>query len=314
MTDFNYPKICPICRADKSPLFIRNFIRGDIKYSLYECPECKVQFWLPKIAVAKEWYEEKGNPYRIRDLTELRISRGYHKLFLKRYKDSLKGKKLLDLGCGTGEFLAEVEKRGCEVFGLDFDREAIKIAKKRFNLKNIYAMSFEEFFQKENMPKFNMITFFEVIEHLPDPADFILNVKKLLKPSGKIVLSAPFRKRMLPNMNSWDFPPHHFTRWNKEAILNLFSKEEFSASFISYIEEFKILSESIDSIFKTGLVSKSLELASVGKKSLLLPKILYFSGRVKHFFLGKIPAVFLWLWSKISRKNNGIIYVEIEKA
>lgn len=312
MVNSNYPKICPICRTGKKFEFISDFTRQNIKHSLYECSDCQVQFWLPKVLTDKEWYEKEGNPYHIRDLAKLKISRGYHKLFLKRYKNFQKGTKLLDLGCGTGEFLAELEKRGCHVYGLDFDEGAIEIAKQRFGLKDVYAMSFEDFFKKENLPKFNTITFFEVLEHLDDLLEFVRGVKFLLAPSGKIVLSTPFRERMLANLNSWDFPPHHFTRWNKEAVLNLLSKEGFFVSFVDYVEEFKILSESVGSRFKTGLVAKSLNLpnSTKGRKSLFLPKTIYFLGRLKHLFLGKIPALFLWIFAKINKRKNGIIYIE----
>lgn len=312
MSNFDYPIICSICKAGENFKFIRDFYKEQTKYSLYQCSECYVQFWLPQTVARRKWYEQEGNPYQIRDLVKLKVNRGYHSFFLKRYKNLSKGVRVLDLGCGTGEFLSELEKRGCEVWGLDFDREAIKIAKQRFGLKNIYALSFEEFFKKENLAKFDVITFFEVLEHLNDPLVFIQNLKKLLKPSGKIVLSAPFRERMLPNLNNWDFPPHHFTRWNRESILNLFSKCGFSISYIDYVEEFKILSESISGKFKTGLVGKSLTFTSNKKKSLTIPKIVYFLGRLKDLFLGKIPAVFLWFICKIQKRKNGIIYVEAE--
>jgi len=310
MFDFNHPKICPICQNAKNFLLVKDFARENTKYYLYECPKCKVQFWLPRVVVTKEWYEKEGNPYHIRDLAKLKISRGYHKFFLEKYKNLPQGTRVLDLGCGTGEFLAELSKKGCDVFGLDFDRDAVKIAGQRFGLKNVYAMSFEEFFKKQDLPKFDMITFFEVIEHLPDPLTFISEVKKLLKPSGKVVLSTPCRERMLANLNSWDFPPHHLTRWNKEAILKVFSISGLRVSDVLYVEELKILSESAAARFKTGLVGKSLQGKSGQKKSLVIPKIIYFMGRAKHMVLGKFPALFLWAFSKMIGRNNGIMYIE----
>ena len=277
MSNFDYPTICSICRARENFKFIRDFYKEQTKYSLYQCSECYVQFWLPQTMARRDWYEREGNPYQIRDLVRLKISRGYHKFFLKRYKSFSKNTKILDLGCGTGEFLAELEKRNCEVWGIDFDREAIKIARQRFGLKNIYSLSFEEFFQKRNLPKFDIITFFEVLEHLDKPLEFILSVKRLLNPGGKIIFSAPCRERMLLNLNRWDFPPHHLTRWNEKAISNIFSRHWFNISYVNYVEEFKILSESVSGRFKTGLASKSLNFTSHNKKSLIkyLESIIY---------------------------------------
>ena len=57
-----------------------------------------------------------------------------------------------------------------------------EIAKERFGLENVYAVSFEDFLKRTDLPSFDIITFFEVIEHLDKPLEFILSVKRLLNP------------------------------------------------------------------------------------------------------------------------------------
>ncbi len=304
--------MCPICKEGKHFRFVRDFSKDANKYSLYQCLVCHVQFWLPIRATKHNWYEE-NNYYRIRDLGETKISRGYHKEFLKKYKSFPKNTRILDLGCGSGEFIAELEKMGCDVWGVDFDREGVKLAKKQFGLENVYALPFEEFFKKQDLPKFDIVTFFEVIEHLEDPLSFLLNIEGLLKPEGKFVLSTPFRERMLPNLNAWDFPPHHFTRWNQLSLSNIFSKVGFKISDFSYVEQFKILSESVSGKFQTGLVGKSLKTARASGGSLIVPKIIYFLGMFKSFVLGAVPAGFLLVVSKIAGRSNGIMLVELER-
>ena len=168
-----------------------------------------------------QWYEGTSD-YGIKDIVVPKIQRGFHKKFLQRHRQFPSGTTVLDLGCGSGELMAELEKRGCSVFGVDFDKKAIEIANKHFHFKNIFAQSFEDFFQRNDLPLFNYIVSFEVIEHVQDPLEFVKNAKKLLKPEGEIVISTPSRERVLSNWNTWDFPPHHLTRWNKEAIDNIF--------------------------------------------------------------------------------------------
>ena len=165
------PTVCIICKEGKNILHIRDFFRQDKKYSLYECGGCKVQFWFPQEIADREWYEHI-NPYKARQLGGIKL-RGYHKLFLKKYASLPKDVKILDLGCGAGEFIFGLKKRGFQVFGMDFDREAIKIAKDTFGLENVFSLSFKDFCEKKDLPKFDVITFFEVIEHLADPVDFI---------------------------------------------------------------------------------------------------------------------------------------------
>jgi SAM-dependent methyltransferase len=313
MPILSHPEICPICKSGRKFKFIRGFLKDQAKYSLYQCLDCQVQFWLPLELERSQWYE-KTNPYRVRELIGVKIYRGYHKTFLKRNKAFPEDAKILDLGCGTGEFISELKKRGCQVWGLDFDRKAIKIARQQFGLENVYSLSFEEFFKKENLPKFDIITFFEVLEHLDNPLEFVQNVKSLLKPDGRIVLSVPSRERMLANLNNWDFPPHHFTRWNKEAILNLFQKFDFHIFNISYVEEFRILLESITGKFKTGWVSKSLDVSKKKRKPLILTKIMYYLGRLKGYIIGTIPAGLLWALGKITGRKNGIMLIELKHS
>ena len=114
--------ICPICKEGKQFRFVQDFDAYDKKYSLYQCLLCQVQFWLPINTTKNDWYEE-NNYYRIRDLGKTKISREYHKYFLKKYKLFPKNTKILDLGCGSGEFIAELEKKRCDVWGVDFDKE-----------------------------------------------------------------------------------------------------------------------------------------------------------------------------------------------
>lgn len=307
-----HPKICPICQQGKKFKFIRDYRKKEDKFSLYQCSKCQVQFWLPLKNPGVRWYEENSG-YGIRNVIWPKISRGYHKKFLELYKNFSKNTKILDLGCGTGEFINELQKRGCQVWGVDFDKEAIKIAKEHFGLENVFSISFKDFFQKRDLPKFDIICFFEVIEHLDNPLKFIQNVKNLLRSNGKIVLSTPCRERMLLNLNSWDFPLRHFTRWDKEAISNLFQRYNFDISYINYLEQFKILSESVDGKFRTGLVNKSLGLSGNKKRFLIFPKIIYFLGCLKHLLIGKVPASFLWVIGKIFKYNNGIMLIELKK-
>ena len=70
---------------------------------------------------------------------------------------------------------------------------------KLFWLKNVFVADLNSFFDGNvaEFPKFDIITFFEVLEHLDNPLYFIEGVVKLLKPNGKLVISVPSRERLL---------------------------------------------------------------------------------------------------------------------
>ncbi|GAH15828.1 unnamed protein product, partial [marine sediment metagenome] len=106
------------------------------------------------------------------------------------------GKRLLDIGCGLGAFLSKAKKRGYKVFGIDINRDTVAVAKKRYGLEGVYAIDEKELYDHFIFKKFDVITFFEVLEHLDDPTQFIVRVKKILKCGGYIVLSVPNRDRV----------------------------------------------------------------------------------------------------------------------
>ena len=83
--------------------------------------------------------------------------------------------------------------------------------------------------------KYDFVVFFEVLEHLENPGAFLLALKKILSPSGRIVFSTPNRMRFLPQTHWADYPPHHLTRWSREATRCALEKNGFMVeqSFIS---------------------------------------------------------------------------------
>lgn len=238
MTFHNPPKNCPVCKEICNSVFVMDHQNEYGQFSLYQCSICNVQFWIPFKAPPADWYE-KHELYLFRSLRFPKIKRVYHKKFLEEFRDFLNpGKKVLDLGCGTGEFLNALQKLGCETWGVDLDKRAIGRAKTYFNLKNLYAMGLEEFFALSDLPKFDIITLFEVIEHIQNPKEVISGIKNILKRKGLLVLSTPSRNRVLVNATEMDFPYHHLSRWDETAIRNLLENNGFVINGIYHIERF----------------------------------------------------------------------------
>src|SRR3989344_1935739 len=183
-------------------------------YTLYECNTCKLQFWWPFKNPGRESYEQSGR-YRDRNFHPQTKSL-YHSQILLLKKKVRPKTTLLDLGMGTGRFLSAAKERGYRVTGTDFEKDAIMAAKTVFKLDDVYDLDLESFFKKFPERTFDIITMFEVLEHV-DGYSFFPYIQKALKPGGYFAVTVPNRDCWKPLL-AHEGPPIHLTRWSREAI------------------------------------------------------------------------------------------------
>jgi 2-polyprenyl-3-methyl-5-hydroxy-6-metoxy-1,4-benzoquinol methylase len=217
---------CPICGTEvKTDSFKEVYVSPYNKeeYKRYECPNCDVHWWEP-LKIIPEFYESEFVEYCIafHEGVGTRLHEN-HKAFFKYFPSNVRG-KLLDVGCGDGRFLKHAKEQGFEVWGIDFDKKSVESVKRNLGIDTVFAMSLEEFYEyaKEKNLKFDVITFFEVLEHQDKPREFLEMVKGLLKEGGYIAGSVPNRERLFVGMD-WkyfhgDYPPHHFLRFSKSSL------------------------------------------------------------------------------------------------
>ena len=168
------------------------------------------------------WYERV---YGGRDVKLLPLEPG-HKYFLSD-PAAPRGGKLLDVGCGTGNFLAAARKAGYEVCGTELDRDAARFAKDHVGLSDIFPLAISEFVQQHPDKTFDVVTFFEVLEHQATPAAFLEAIRRCVRSRGYIALSVPNRERWLTAPDVLDYPPNHFLRWNVKALKRFLSAHGF---------------------------------------------------------------------------------------
>jgi SAM-dependent methyltransferase len=95
---------------------------------------------------------------------------------------------ILDIGCGQGTFLAVMAKRGWSVMGVDFDIEAVAAARRLHGI-DVRVGTVNTVVDSGN--KFDVVTASHVIEHVPDPLEFLMQCRELLRPGGCVVLRTP---------------------------------------------------------------------------------------------------------------------------
>ncbi len=104
-------------------------------------------------------------------------------------KPKKKPGKILDVGCGSGDTLMLLKQLGWDVYGLEIDKNAVRLARER-GLNNIELGGCEEIV---NFPNnyFDSIRLYHVIEHTFDPRKCLQLIHKKLKPGGEVILGTP---------------------------------------------------------------------------------------------------------------------------
>src|SRR5467141_2246643 len=183
---------------------------------------CGLQFCEPRAIPDARWYEQM---YGGRDENLLPLEPG-HKYFLADPLAPRNG-ELLDIGCGTGNFLAAARDAGYGVTGIELDRNAARFAKERLGLQRVLPLTISEFAEQHAEERFDVVTFFEVLEHQAAPVEFLQKVKACVRPGGVIALSVPNRERWMTGPDVLDYPPNHFLRWNAAALRKFLSAQGF---------------------------------------------------------------------------------------
>jgi SAM-dependent methyltransferase len=209
---------CPACAESARGDAVERYGR----YELYSCPACGLQFWEPRVMPDARWYEQM---YGGRDEKLMPLEPG-HRYFLRDALAPGRG-ELLDIGCGTGNFLAAAREAGYSVSGTELDRNAALFAKNHLGLPRVLGLTISEFAERYPDDKFDVVTFFEVLEHQAAPLEFVEKVKACLRPRGYIALSVPNRERWLTGTDPLDYPPNHFLRWSAASLRNFLAARGF---------------------------------------------------------------------------------------
>ncbi len=130
---------------------------------------------------------------------------------LARYQmvEGDKGSLVLDIGCGAGHGSNILSKKFSEVKGVDISSEAIEYARENWSQQNIefiVGSALNIPFDKET---FDIVTAFEVFEHIEDWRSFLLEVKRVLKKDGVLFISTPNKDMYSPGTKK-PINPHHF--------------------------------------------------------------------------------------------------------
>jgi len=185
--------------------------------------------------LASRWWDPNSEFKPLHEINPLRLQ------YIDR-RASLKGKTVVDVGCGGGILAESMALKGAHVLGIDMGKAPLSVAtlhKLESGVELDYQQITAEELADKNAGKYDVVTCMEMLEHVPDPASVIAACSKLVKPGGHVffstinrnpksylfaIVGAEYILQMLPK-GTHDYSkfikPSELESWAREADLHL---------------------------------------------------------------------------------------------
>ena len=226
---------CPFCKSSKLENFLNvtDYFLSKEEFSIYSCVDCGLKFTNPRPMDANlsDYYQsekyyshsKKKNglvPWLYQIIKRKNIRTKYQQIVPAK-----KTGKILDIGCGTGDFLLYCKEKSWKIYGIEPDKGARRIAE---------ALLQQEIFSANETNQwddstFDIITMWHVLEHVSDLNMQFIELQRLIKKGGKLVLA-------LPNFQSYDsvYYNEHWAAWDVPRHLYHFNKQMISRTASKY--------------------------------------------------------------------------------
>lgn len=189
----------------------------------------------------------------------------------------------LEIGCGSGFVLSELQRTGMNLTGIDVNIEGLKLARTRTKAELICG----DFLKNNFNDKYDAIGIFDVLEHIKNEEQFIKKCFKSLNSDGYLYIAVP------ADMKLWsvlDEISGHYRRYNKKGLQKLFIKCGFEVVFVNYFGFFQFMPQLvIRKIQEIKARNYKINTEDILKEALTLPP----------FFFNFVFKLFLILESKI---------------
>jgi 2-polyprenyl-3-methyl-5-hydroxy-6-metoxy-1,4-benzoquinol methylase len=220
---------CPVCEKQSAALYVQKN-----KCNFYRCKKCCLLFVSPLPSEAEKIYSEnyfsgtKGSLGYADYEGDREVMAGVFETYLGKIENYFPKKgKLLDVGAATGHFVRLAGARGWEASGIEISHYAADLGRKKG--LQIVTGNFEAYDAPKNY--FDVVTFWDVLEHFKKPDIAIRQAQKILKIGGILAINTPDSKSILAKFFSrhWHaiIPPNHLHIFNQKNLKQLLAKNNF---------------------------------------------------------------------------------------
>jgi 2-polyprenyl-3-methyl-5-hydroxy-6-metoxy-1,4-benzoquinol methylase len=177
---------------------------------------------IPELSELQKHYVDYPRVTELPELTKKRYA-----AILNRFEEFRSSSNILDVGCGNGLFLLEAKKRGWNVFGTEFTDDAVEFCKSNGIDMKKGSLNPGDFVAGQ----FDVVTSFEVIEHINNPLEESLNFHQLLRKGGLLYITTPNfncveRFILGPSYDIIEYP-EHISYYTARTLRLLFEAQGF---------------------------------------------------------------------------------------
>jgi SAM-dependent methyltransferase len=214
--------VCPVCAsADARPAFTRDAV------NIHRCSGCTCEFAWPQPTdevLGRIYTEDYFLGGAAAAESNAQHKRATASLYLQIIERQIRaGGRVLEVGCGSGEFLEKAASRGFDVTGIEYADAAVKRANARLGRAAVKCGSIETLPLEPSA--YDAVVCFDVIEHVRSPQEFLERVHRCLRPGGLLVVATPsldsWSRRLLGH--SWmEYKTEHLYYFNRKSLRLLF--------------------------------------------------------------------------------------------
>ena len=288
---------CPICESGNRRLLGKpGRISGAFKkfgeigqVNVVRCLDCSGKYIHPMVYFSEEFTKElysldywnsNGAVHDFKNMGE-KIS---VMAAAKELSGDPRGKSLLDVGCGTGEFLKAGADAGFDVTGMDVDSTTTEHITKKYGFRTLTGLLGRETFPEDH---FDVVVLSHVIEHLQKPLELLAVIRRVLKPNGLFVMCTPNSDSLEEDIHhaygrvrhdrskcyylSPFLNPYHIIGFNRKSARTILERSGFAVEYFKVRSGLEWEDQRLKFIMRSikvmgALVNKGMSIVTISRK------------------------------------------------